>query len=244
MWSVGAPLILIVGRETSEGKGLRTPGYSSGRLYCDSIARAGGVPVVLPPIPDLIPRVDDALTGISGIVLHGGVDIEPARYGQSIASEHVYGVDPSLDAVEFAVARAAIDRDLPVLAICRGFQLLNVLQGGSLIQHLESGTHRDVFHPVDVVADSRVARAMGTARPRACHSFHHQALDALGSDLTITARSDDGVVEAVEHSKRGWVVGVQWHPEDSSDVDTEQQGLFDEFVRVCATVRREPGTGA
>jgi len=118
------------------------------------------------------------------------------------------------------------------------------LQGGSLTQHLENGAHRDVFHPVDVVAESRVARALGTTRSAACHSFHHQAIDTLGSDLVITGRSDDGIIEAIEHSTREWVVGVQWHPEDSSDVDVEQQGLFDEFVRVCAKVRRGPDTGA
>ena len=241
---VGAPLILIVGRATSDAKGLRTPGYASGRLYCDSIARAGAVPVILPPIPELIPRIDDILDGIHGVVLHGGVDIDPSRYGQMVASEHVYGVDPTLDAVEFAVADAVIRRDLPLFAICRGFQLLNVLQGGSLIQHLENGGHRDVFHAVDVVAESRVARALGVTRATACHSFHHQAVDALGSDLVITGRSDDGIVEAIEHSTREWVVGVQWHPEDSSDVDVEQQGLFDEFVRICGEVRRGPGTGA
>jgi len=241
---VVSPFVLIVGRAANRAEGLRTSVYASGRRYCDSISRAGGVPIILPPIPELIPHLEDILDGIAGVVLHGGVDIDPARYGQSVVSEHVYGVDSSLDSVEFAVARAAIDRDLPLFAICRGFQLLNVLQGGSLIQHLESGAHRDIFHPVDAIADSRVSRAMGTTRPSACRSFHHQAIDRLGGDLRVTATSDDALVEAVEHVDRRWVVGVQWHPEDSADVDPEQQGLFDEFVRQCLVLRRGPGTGA
>ena len=242
--AVGAPFVLIVGRETSEAKGLRTPGYGSGRFYCDAIVRAGGVPLILPPITDLVSRLDETLDGVDGVVLHGGVDIDPSRYGQRVTSDHVYGVDPGLDAVEFAVTKAAIDRDLPVLAICRGFQVLNVVLGGTLIQHLEAGNHRDVFHAVDVTNDSRVLRAMSTSRPRACHSFHHQAIDRLGSNLTVTATSDDGIIEAVEHTDRRWVVGVQWHPEDSADVDAEQQGLFDEFVSQCVALRRGPDTAA
>ncbi|MEY3619512.1 MAG: hypothetical protein RL726_2210 [Actinomycetota bacterium] len=241
---MGAPLVLIVGRETSVAKGLRTPGYGCGRVYCDAVARAGGVPLILPPIADLVSRLDETLDGVDGVVLHGGVDIDPSRYGQRVTSDHVYGVDPDLDEVEFAVITAAIDRDLPVLAICRGFQVLNVAQGGTLIQHLEADNHRDVFHAVDTTPDSRVSRAMSASRPRACHSFHHQAIDRLGSNLTVTASSDDGIIEAVEHTDRRWVVGVQWHPEDSADVDAEQQGLFDEFVSQCVALRRGPDTAA
>jgi len=241
---VSAPLVLIVGRETSEAKGLRTPGYGSGRFYCDAVVRAGGVPLILPPITDLLSRLDETLDAVDGVVLHGGVDIEPSRYGQRVTSEHVYGVDPGLDTVEFAVTEAAIGRDIPVLAICRGFQVLNVVQGGSLIQHLEAGKHRDIYHPVAATEGSRVSRAMRTSRPRACHSFHHQAIDQLGSSLVVTATSDDGIIEAVEHTDRRWVVGVQWHPEDSADVDAEQQGLFDEFVEQCVALRRGPGTVA
>lgn len=241
---VGVPLVLIVGRETTDGKGIRTPGYSSGRLYCDAIARAGGVPVILPPIAELNPRVPDVLDRVHGVVLHGGGDLDPTLYGQNPATDQLYGVDPILDSVELAVTKAAIERDLPVLAICRGFQLLNVAQGGNLIQHIEDGSHRDVFHPVGVVSGSRVESAMGSNRPSRCHSFHHQAVANLGADLTITAVADDGVIEAIEHTDRRWVVGVQWHPEDTAAEDPEQQGLFDRFVIECGEPRRAPGTGA
>lgn len=241
---MGAPLILLVGRQTTEGKGIRTPGYSSGRLYCDAIARAGGVPIILPPIADLNDRVPELVQRVDGVVMHGGADIDPALYGQAVENSNVYGVDPILDSVELAVMRSAIEHDRPMLAICRGFQLLNVAQGGTLIQHLESGTHRDVMHPVRTVAGSRVEAAMRTTRSVGCHSFHHQAIDQLGSRLTITATADDGIIEAVELDDRNWVVGVQWHPEDTAAEDPEQQGLFDQLVAECAAFRRGPGTGA
>lgn len=237
-----SPLVLIVGRRTEGGRGLRTPGYSSGRLYCDAVARAGGVPLVLPPVSSLIERLDGVLDRVDGVLLHGGVDIDPKRYGQSVVDPNVYGVDRELDDVEFEVLSRAIDRDLPTLAVCRGFQVLNVERGGTLVQHIDDDPHRDVFHEVESTAGSRVSRACGTTRPARCHSFHHQAVEQLGAGLVVTGRAPDGVVEAIEMVDRRWVVGVQWHPEDTAVDDPEQQGLFDELVAEC--LRRAPGTGA
>jgi gamma-glutamyl-gamma-aminobutyrate hydrolase PuuD len=239
---VVSPLVLIVGRRTEAGKGLRTPGYGSGRFYCDAVVRAGGIPVVLPPSNELIDRIDDVLDRVDGLVLHGGVDINPRRYGATTIDPNVYGVSDELDDVEFAVLTRAIERDLPTLAICRGFQVLNVERGGSLIQHLESDAHRDVFHEVEVSDGSRLAEALGSHRAGRCHSFHHQVVDRLGDGLVITGHADDGIIEAIEVVDRRWVVGVQWHPEDTAADDPEQQALFDRFVREC--VRRGPGTGA
>ena len=237
-----APLVLIVGRRTEGGKGLRTPGYSSGRLYCDAVARAGGVPLVLPPVSSLIERLDGVLDRVDGVLLHGGVDIDPGRYGQSVVDPNVYGVSGELDDVEFAVLSRAIERDLPTLAVCRGFQVLNVERGGTLVQHIDGDPHRDVFHEVELDADTRVSRACGTSRAARCHSFHHQAVEHLGAGLVVTGRAADGVVEAIEMVDRRWVVGVQWHPEDTAVDDPEQQGLFDGLVAEC--LRRAPGTGA
>jgi putative glutamine amidotransferase len=120
--------------------------------------------------------------------------------------------------------------------------VLNVERGGSLIQHLESDAHRDVFHEVEVSDGSRLAEALGSHRAGRCHSFHHQVVDRLGDGLVITGHADDGIIEAIEVVDRRWVVGVQWHPEDTAADDPEQQALFDRFVREC--VRRGPGTGA
>jgi putative glutamine amidotransferase len=241
---VRTPVVLIVGRELERAVGIRTPGYGSGHLYCDAVTRAGGVPLVLPPIVDLVESVSEVLDRVDGLVLHGGGDIDPSRYDATTRDANLYGVNSAHDDVEIAVTRAAIERDLPVLAICRGMQVLNIVRGGTLIQHIEAGDHRDVFHPVSASAGSLLSRAMGTSRPAACHSFHHQAIERLGSNLVVTATSDDGIIEAVELLDHRWVIGVQWHPEDTAAQDAEQQLLFDEFVRACATNERAPGTGA
>ncbi|MEY2967088.1 MAG: hypothetical protein RLY50_1138, partial [Actinomycetota bacterium] len=145
--------------------------------------------------------------------------------------ERLYGVDDFLDGFEIAALDTAISVDMPVLAICRGHQVLNVALGGTLIQHIATAAdHRDVMHPVSVAAGSRIADAMGTTTP-SVHSFHHQAIDVPASDLVVVARADDGTIEAVEHRAKSWVVGVQWHPEDTADADPVNQGLFDELVR-------------
>jgi putative glutamine amidotransferase len=125
--------------------------------------------------------------------------------------------------------QAAVDLGVPVLAVCRGCQVLNVALGGTLRQHVDD--HRGLVHPVNVTPGSRTEAAMGTATP-AGWSRHHQVIDEVGRGLTVTATSEDGFVEGVEHDD-GWVVGVQWHPEDSAADDPAQQGLFDGFVAQC-----------
>jgi len=228
---VTSPLVLIVGREISQAVGVRGEAFGAGRKYSHAIQRAGGVPLILPPL-DLSPEhVHDAVVGADAIVLHGGGDIDPRHYGQSPATDELYGINPRHDDAELAVVRAALTADRPLLAICRGLQILNVALGGSLVQHMGLPGHREEFHPVDLVPGCRTALAMGSEHPARCHSFHHQAIDQLGSSLSVVGRHADGTIEAVETTGGAWVVGVQWHPEDSADVDPEQQGLFDELVR-------------
>ena len=127
----------------------------------------------------------------------------------------------------------ALELDLPVLAICRGLQLLNVAFGGSLHQHIDG--HKLVLHDVSVEPGSRLA-ALGTMRP-ACFSVHHQSIDRVGAGLVVTARADDGTVEGIELPDH-WVVGVQWHPEDTAADDPAQQALLDAFVGECGAFRR------
>ena len=139
------------------------------------------------------------------------------------------------DAVEIAIVRAAIALDKPLLAICRGMQVLNVALGGTLHQHLgdvisDGEAHWDTYHEVEITDGSRVARAMLTVQPSGGHSYHHQALDRLAVDLHIVASSNDGVIEAVEHRTAKWIVGVQWHPEDDAATDDQQQGLFNALI--------------
>lgn len=222
------PLIAIPGRRSPEAQGLRTPVVAAGRLYVDAIQRAGGTAVVIPPDDDES-AVRAAVERCDGMVLLGGGDVDPRNYGQT-ERERLYGVDPFLDSFEFNAVRHAVTLDMPVLAICRGHQVLNVALGGSLIQHLPTtDAHRDTMHGVAVVAGTRVASAMGTTSPLV-HSFHHQAIDSLASALRVVATSDDSTIEAVEHTTARWIVGVQWHPEDTAHEDAANQGLFGAFV--------------
>lgn len=223
------PLVAIPGRRSPEAAGHRTPVVSGGRFYVDAIQRAGGLPVLVPPTDDES-TIIESVTRCDAMVLLGGGDVNPARYGQ-VERERLFGVDDFLDGFEITALRAALDLGMPVLAVCRGHQILNVTLGGTLVQHIaHADAHRGTTHTVNLSAGSRVAEAMGG--PEAfVRSYHHQAIDAVGAGLTVTATADDGTVEAVELVGAAWVVGVQWHPEDTADHDPQNQSLFDELVR-------------
>lgn len=223
------PLVAIPGRRSDEAKGHRTPVVSGGRFYSDAVHRAGGLPLVIPPTDDT-DIIHATIDRCDGVVLLGGGDVSPSSYGQTERAR-LFGVNEFIDRFEIAAVRRAIARDIPVLAICRGHQVLNVALGGTLIQHLDTTEdHRDTMHDVQLVPGSKVALAMGTHEPLV-HSFHHQAIDTLGDGLTVVGTYRDGTIEAVEHRAASWVVGVQWHPEDTAENDAAHQGLFDELVR-------------
>lgn len=187
--------------------------------YVDAVAAAGGSPVLLPTGavgPEVVGRLD-------GLVVAGGADVDPARYGQA-PGPYTVRTRPDRDATESGLLAAALEQRLPVLAICRGMQLLNVVLGGDLVQHLpgepgvlthDPGPGRFADHEVTVQAGSRVAALLGERVLAHCH--HHQALDRVASDLTVTARAEDGTIEAVEGTSGGFCVGVQWHPEAGRD---------------------------
>lgn len=221
------PVIAVVGKRSGRADSIRVPVYAAGQPYLDAIRRAGGTPVVL--APTMAGEADlDVLDRVEGLLLLGGGDVDPARYGQA-PHETLYGLDAVHDDSDLVYLAAAIERDLPVLAICRGFQVLNVARGGTLLQHIGE-EHRDVMHPVDLEAGSRVAAAFGVSSPVG-HSFHHQAVDQVGDGLVVTGRSPDGYVEALELEGATWVVGVQWHPEDTAADDPVQQRVFEQLVR-------------
>ena len=210
---------------------MRTPVVAAGRFYVDAIQRAGGIPVVVPPNED-VDAVRATIDRCDGMVLLGGGDVDPRNYGQTERAR-LFGVNPFLDTFEINAVRHALSLDMPVLAICRGHQVLNVALGGTLVQHLENfEEHRGVLHPVSVVPDSRVAAAMCTTEPLAM-SYHHQAIDSPAAPLRIVATAADGTIEAVEHRDKRWVVGVQWHPEDTAHEDPANQGLFDAVVQAA-----------
>ena len=228
------PLIAVTGRLSPAAENVRGEAFSSGQRYSRALARAGAQPVIVPPAEESFDRLLDALRRFDGLVLHGGGDIDPRRYDEEPAAAQLYGIVAEHDELEFTLVRAAIELDLPVLAICRGVQVLNVALGGSLHQDLGTEDHWHTLHPVELEPGSLVALALGTARPEACNSVHHQGLNRVAADLEIVGRADDDTIEAVELPGARWVVGVQWHPEDTAGIDPVQQSLFDGFVRATA----------
>ena len=203
--------------------------------------RAGGVPIILTPNPDAVTDLPEVLRRFDGVCLMGGPDIDPARYGATDRHDTLYGVLDAHDEHDIALAVAALDLDLPLLAICRGHQALNVALGGTLHQHITDTEttvkHRFEMHAAEVVPGSRLSSIVG-ARPIG-HSVHHQAIDRVGRDLVVVARADDGVIEAMEHPTK-WVVSVQWHPEDTAADDPVQQSLFDALVEAARASMRIP----
>lgn len=211
-------------------------GYGVPENYVDAVRRAGGRATLVLPGDDRTPA--EVLDRFEGLLLVGGGDVEAWRY-EAEPSETTYGVEPDRDAFEIALLKHADRREVPTLCICRGMQVLNVAFGGTLIQHLPSddrymphgtpsGTD-ELLHDVKLSPGSRIALATGS-EVVTCSSHHHQGVDRLGEGLVATGWSEDGLVEGIERES-GWMIGPQWHPEDSAERDHAQQGLFDELVR-------------
>ena len=232
------PLIAVTGVPIVAGGvlGWRQGAVACTTAYLEALQRAEADGVILMPEP-LDPESAAArLERFDGLVLVGGGDVDPARYGQQARPE-VAHVNPARDSFELPLARAAVTRALPTLAICRGAQVLNVALGGTLHQHISDREdllpHRrtegeGVLHAVRIQPGSRLAKAIGAERADA-FSHHHQAIDRLGAGLVPVAWADDGLLEAVE-GEEGGVVGVQWHAEATAATDPLQQAIFDAFV--------------
>jgi len=204
--------------------------------YPDRVAKAGGIPVLLPPVPG----ISEVMGRLDGLVLSGGGDIDPAGYGAEPHPETT-SVRPHRDAAEAELLSAAIRRGLPVLGICRGLQVINVAMGGSLHQHLPDvvGHHGHASapgsygaHPVRVKDGSQLAGILGRTQVDEVPTQHHQAVQRLGDGLTAVAWSDDGLIEAVELDTPGcpFTVAVQWHPEAGDDLS-----LFHALVAAART---------
>jgi putative glutamine amidotransferase len=215
-----------------------------GLTYLRAVEAAGGLPLVIPLMDD--EAIEPLLDRLDGICLSGGPDLDPGNYGADPHAE-LGPTEPDLDSFELAVARRADAREMPILAICRGTQALNVVRGGVLHQHLpelsEQIPHRqktpgtETSHPVEIEPGSRLARALGYEELRVAdaldvNSFHHQAIDRLGDGLKVTARAPDGTIEAVEDPGREFLIGVQWHAETLVHRPHEKR-LFASFVEAC-----------
>ena len=214
--------------------------------YLRAVEGAGGVPVMI------VPGFDDEtiralMATVSGLVLTGGGDVDPALYGEAPNGTQMDSVSAERDSTEVAALGTAIERGLPVLAICRGMQVLNVALGGSLYQDVPSqcpsdinhaqttgGQHArdELTHGVGVEAGSCLASILG-ARSLRVNSMHHQALRKLGRGLRAVAWAPDGIIEGVEMPDERWVLGVQWHPEELAAEQAHAQRLFAGFVAAC-----------
>ena len=201
--------------------------------YVAAVEAAGGRPLLVPPSDD---GVDETLAAVDALVFSGGSDLDPSLYGQEPHRETT-GVVERRDRGELALLRAALERDLPVLAVCRGSQLLNVAHGGDLVQHLPErvGNERHkhtpgVFadHDVRIDRDSRLGALFGDRAPVKSH--HHQGIGRVGDGLRVVAWADDGTPEAVEDARRAFAVGVLWHPEAGED-GTLFAALVEQAVR-------------
>ena len=207
--------------------------------YVQAVEDAGGRALVLPPSED---GVEETLGVLDGLVLSGGADLDPALYGEA-PHQATFGVDPARDRAELALLRGALERDMPVLAVCRGSQVLNVALGGDLDQHIPDllgheshkqtpGTFSD--HPVELVPGTRLAELLGDHVDVKSH--HHQGFRHTGAGLRGAARADDGTLEAIEDPSRRFALGVLWHPEAGED-----RRLFEALVEEARAYRAARG---
>jgi putative glutamine amidotransferase len=233
------PLIAVTGVPITAGGvlGWRQGATAAPAAYLEALDRGGADSAVLMPVPLDEAEAVRRLSRFEGLVVVGGGDVDPARYGAEAHPEVAF-VNSARDGFEIPLLRAAVEGGVPTLAICRGIQVLNVALGGTLHQHISDWEHlaahrspdgsESVLHDVRIEPGTRLRKAMGADRAET-FSHHHQALDRLGEGLVPVAWADDGLLEAVEHED-GWVVGIQWHAEATAAADPVQQALFDAFV--------------
>jgi len=209
--------------------------------YVTALENAGLIPLIVPPLSSASAAAA-VLDSVSGLVLTGGEDVDPARYGEK-RHEKVRSVNVARDATETALIEEAKARGTPVLAICRGIQILNVALGGTLVQDIASQCPTDIDHDDDSPRDSRaheisiepgsmIARAVGTEHCTV-NSFHHQSVKRVADGMRVTARSPDGIIEGLESTDEDWwVMAVQWHPEEMTDSpEPWDRGLFKAFAQ-------------
>lgn len=226
-----------------EAQGTRPARFGQNRAYIEALIRAGAAPAMIPQTDDL-----DVLRALfqqlDGLLLPGGEDIDPTHYGETV-HEKCGKIAPERDEAELTLARWALEEGKPLLAICRGIQVVNVALGGSLYQDIAAqvpdALKHDWFpgflrdrrsHPVTITEESRLATIVGETSLQV-NSMHHQALKELAPGLVATAHAPDGFVEAVEAANHPFAVAVQWHPEELAPADTASQHLFDALLHAC-----------
>lgn len=210
----------------------------------DALRESGARPVLIDSSADLRADPREVIDHHDGVLFLGGGDVDPNLYGADAPAPNSYGVDRRADEFCLDLLRCAIEADITTLAICRGSQLLNVVSGGSLIPDIEpfelhrGGPGHPLFldEEITLVDDTRISRILGRQRVTV-RSGHHQAVRSLGEGLRVSAIADDGVIEGTERIDRRWIVGVQWHPEDSDGDAEDRRKLFGAFVQECERSR-------
>ncbi|MFN0147032.1 MAG: gamma-glutamyl-gamma-aminobutyrate hydrolase family protein [Dehalococcoidia bacterium] len=248
----------FIGVTMSISRGAQGAGPERAHLnsaYLDTLQAAGGVPVLLPP-QLRADQLGQLLSGVDGLLLTGGGDVDPFLYGDRTSHPAIAGVSRQRDTLEMNVIQWALAEQVPMLAICRGMQVLNVSLGGSLHQHVPEHYGEDVVHDqvaaglarseashsVEVREGSLLASLVGAGRLMV-NSMHHQAVRAVGTHLVISARSPDGLIEAVEAPSLGrFVLGVEWHPEEMAATNPEARALFEGLVAAARTRDANPLT--
>ncbi len=243
------PLVLVPlrsGSREDQGAGTPVPLQTVNQAYVSALQSAGAVPIGVP----LGFASLDSLTFATGLVLPGGADVAPSRYGSSAHPTSDW--DQRLDELEFPLVHWALTRGMPILGICRGLQVLNVALGGSLVQDLPSERASSVQHPSPGARDllthdlhieegSLLASALGTTTMRV-NSLHHQGIDRLAPGLRASALAPDGLIEGLEAADGSWVLAVQFHPEELYREHPTAQHLFQSFVAECRRHARSPVT--
>lgn len=218
------PKIALIGRFTNSASALRYEGVVSSRALLESLWDAGADPVTLLAVPES--DWEQRLKGYQGVLLAGGGDINPIRYGQT-PDASVYDVDDLQDESDFGMTEYVLQQGIPTLAVCRGLHVVNILRGGTLIQDMPAN-HRHVVQEVKV-SDYESFGFVSELVETSC--YHHQAIDKIGTGLEVLGRGPDGTIEAVGIESTGWARGVQWHPEDIAKSDSNQHGLFARLVK-------------
>jgi len=210
-------------------------------VYVDEIVDSGGIPFIIPLSSD--PKCNlEFLSNLNGLILSGGVDIDPKYYGESNTGKSV-NISSEMDEAEAVLVRLAMEADIPILGICRGMQALNVFNGGTLIQDIPSECgfsviHRlekpDVaFHDITIEKESPLSDAIGFGKHH-INSYHHQAIKALAPGFSVAAVAEDGVIESIYCKNKKFVLGVQWHPERDYHTVPDSKKILDKFIKICS----------
>lgn len=219
------PRIAILGRFAESTSVTRYAGLVNARRLVEGIWAAGGEPITMLPVAGS--NWAERLHGIAGVLMPGGSDVNPRAYGQEPNSDELYGIDDLQDEVDLSLVKHVLTNGIPLLSICRGYQLTNVALGGTLVQDMAEH-HRHHVAPVTI---EKYTDELGLSTPTVEAScYHHQIIDLVAPGVEVIAHAAEGYVEAVKYPSTGWAFGVQWHPEDNFDTNAPQLELFKKFV--------------